>query len=164
MMKTRPRPARKSGSASPPLPLATTAAPWPLEERPGFLIRRLHQLHVALFAEETQGMGVTPVQYSLMSALAERGQADQTRLARDVALDRSTTAATLARLEQRGWVSRSRAAEDARAVLCRLTPAGRRMLATMEGGARAAHRRTLERLSPKDAAELARLMRAALGA
>jgi DNA-binding MarR family transcriptional regulator len=162
-MKPHPAPARKRGTAVPALHPPATAAPWPLEERPGFLIRRLHQLHVALFAEETEGAGVTPVQYSLMSALAARGEADQTRLARDVALDRSTTAATLARLDQRGWVSRARAAEDARAVLCRLTPAGRRMLATMEAGARAAHRRTLERLSPEEARALTRLLRAALG-
>ena len=25
---------------------------WPLEQRPGYLIRRLHQIHVALFQEK----------------------------------------------------------------------------------------------------------------
>ena len=33
----------------------------PLQERPGFLIRRLHQIHVALFIEECAADSVTPV-------------------------------------------------------------------------------------------------------
>ena len=163
-MTTRPGPACKEGTASSALPPITTSAPWPLEERPGFLIRRLHQLHVALFAEATRGSDVTPVQYTLLSAIAARGEADQTRLAQDAALDRSTTAATLARLERRGWVARLRGAKDARAVLCRLTPAGSRHLAEMGAGARAAHARTLARLSPAEAAALVALLRKALGA
>ncbi len=52
--------------------------PWPLNERPGYLIRRLHQIHVALFQEVCAGLEITPLQYSLLSALAARGTADQT--------------------------------------------------------------------------------------
>ena len=55
----------------------------PLLARPGFLIRRLHQLHCALFTEETRDFGITPVQYSLMTALDERGELDQNSLALD---------------------------------------------------------------------------------
>ena len=38
--------------------------------RPGFLIRRLHQIHVAMFIEEFKSTNITPVQYGLMSAVA----------------------------------------------------------------------------------------------
>ena len=49
----------------------------PLQERPGFLIRRLHQIHVALFMEECAPEGITPVQYSILSALDQMGTAEQ---------------------------------------------------------------------------------------
>jgi len=70
---------------------------WPLSQRPGFLIRRLHQIHVALFQEACGKFDVTPLQYSLLSALAARKTADQTTLAADIALDRTTTTGALKR-------------------------------------------------------------------
>ena len=48
-----------------------------LWERPGFLIRRLHQIHVALFLEECREFDVTPVQYALMTALIVTPGLDQ---------------------------------------------------------------------------------------
>ena len=41
-----------------------------LSDRPGFLVRRLHQIHLALFAEECAGLDITPVQYSIMTVAA----------------------------------------------------------------------------------------------
>jgi DNA-binding MarR family transcriptional regulator len=134
---------------------------WPLAERPGLLIRRLHQLHLALFAAQVRGL-VTPVQFSLLSALAARGGADQTTLAADVALDRSTAAATLARMEAHGWIARGRDEADGRARLCRMTEAGHALLAQVEPLAREAHRQTLAALPPEEARHLMALMRAAL--
>src|SRR5205814_8341576 len=80
--------------------------PWPLGQRPGFLVRRLHQIHVALFQERCAAFEITPLQYSLLSALAVRGTADQTTLAGDVALDRTTTTGALKRLQTRGFIQR----------------------------------------------------------
>ena len=57
--------------------------PWPLSQRPGFLIRRLHQIHVALFQEACGEFEITPLQYSLLSALAARETADQGFAVRD---------------------------------------------------------------------------------
>ncbi len=74
---------------------------WPLSQRPGFLIRRLQQIHVALFQEACGQFEVTPLQYSLLSALAARETADQTTLAADIALDRTTTTGALKRLAAR---------------------------------------------------------------
>ena len=80
---------------------AKTESHWPLEERPGYLIRRLHQIHVALFQEKCAAFEITPLQYSLLTALAKRGTADQTTLAADIALDRTTTTGALKRLQSR---------------------------------------------------------------
>src|SRR3954466_13609845 len=82
-------------------------ASWPLDQRPGYLIRRLHQIHVALFQAKCAAYDITPLQYSLLTALAKRGTADQTALAQDIALDRTTTTGALKRLQARGFVDRS---------------------------------------------------------
>jgi DNA-binding MarR family transcriptional regulator len=155
-------PARNRGKDASATPDSSAEEAWPLADRPGFLIRRLHQLHVALFMELTAEFGVTPVQYSLLSAIAARGTADQSTLAADVALDRSTAAGTLGRLEARGLIQRRRDASDGRAMLCTLTSAGRALLPRIEPAAREAHRRTLAALDRGDTAQLTRLLRAAL--
>jgi MarR family transcriptional regulator, lower aerobic nicotinate degradation pathway regulator len=126
--------------------------PWPLSQRPGFLIRRLHQIHVALFQEACGEFEVTPLQYSLLSALAVRGTADQTTLAADIALDRTTTTGALKRLAARRLVERTINKDDRRARRCRLTPSGTALLATIEKSARAAHRRTIAELNEREQA------------
>jgi MarR family transcriptional regulator, lower aerobic nicotinate degradation pathway regulator len=120
---------------------------WPLGQRPGFLIRRLHQIHVALFQKKCAAFEVTPLQYSLLSALARRGTADQTTLAADVALDRTTTTGALKRLQSRKFIERTVDRRDRRAQICRLTKAGANLLRQMEASARAAHRDTVADLS-----------------
>ena len=123
---------------------------WPLAQRPGFLIRRLHQIHVALFHKRCGAFEITPLQYSLLSAIAERGTADQTTLAADVALDRTTTTGALRRLQARNLVMRSVDRLDRRAQICQLTKSGAQLLRQIESSARAAHRETLVNLSEAD--------------
>ncbi|WP_454918118.1 MarR family winged helix-turn-helix transcriptional regulator [Xanthobacter sediminis] len=138
----------KGSARSPHVTLdAAPEADWPLFERPGFLARRVHQIHVSLFAELCAPFGVTPVQYSLLSALADRNEADQTTLSRLVALDRTTTTGALKRLEARGLVRRGTSPTDRRSQSCSLTDEGRALLAEMEAAARQAHAATVEMLS-----------------
>ena len=132
------KPAQKSGNS------------WPLGQRPGFLIRRLHQIHVALFQKRCAAFEITPLQYSLLSALAERGTADQSTLAADVALDRTTTTGALKRLQSRNFVERSIHHRDRRAQICRLTRAGVTLIRRIDAPARAAHQETVADLSKAD--------------
>ncbi|MDE5443860.1 MarR family transcriptional regulator [Bradyrhizobium sp. CSA207] len=90
------------------------------------------------------------MQYSLLSALAVRETADQTTLAADIALDRTTTTGALKRLAARGLVERAVNKDDRRARSCRLTPAGAALLVKIEGPARRAHRATLGDLSARE--------------
>jgi MarR family transcriptional regulator, lower aerobic nicotinate degradation pathway regulator len=133
--------------------------PWPLSQRPGFLIRRLHQIHVALFQEACGEFEITPLQYSLLSALAVRGTADQTTLAADIALDRTTTTGALKRLAVRRLVERAVNKDDRRARLCKLTSSGAALLATIEKSARIAHRRTIAELDEREQALFIDMMR-----
>ncbi|MDB5631408.1 MAG: transcriptional regulator, MarR family [Tardiphaga sp.] len=132
--------------------------PWPLPQRPGFLIRRLHQIHVALFQEACGAFEMTPLQYSLLSALAVRGTADQTTLAADIALDRTTTTGALKRLEARNLVERPVSDDDRRARICKLTPAGAALLGKIESAAREAHRATLGNLTKAEQAVFIAMM------
>jgi MarR family transcriptional regulator, lower aerobic nicotinate degradation pathway regulator len=130
--------------------LRKTEPSWPLDQRPGFLIRRLHQIHVALFQKNCAAFEITPLQYSLLSALAKRGTADQTTLAADVALDRTTTTGALKRLQSRRFIGRAIHSRDRRAQVCRLTKAGEALLREIERSARAAHFETVADLSKAD--------------
>ena len=149
--------------------MAEKAAPrrrdnWPLEKRPGYLIRRLHQLHVALFQKKCAAFDLTPLQYSLLSALAKCGVADQTTLAAEVALDRTTTTGALKRLQARKFIERAVHGRDRRAQMCRLTKSGARLLRQIEASARAAHHETLEGLSKAEQQRFIRMMQKVLAA
>jgi|SRR5579862_78848 len=121
--------------------------------RPGFLIRRLHQIHTSLFLEETQAFDITPVQYSLMTALVEHGEVDQMTLALEIGLERTSVAEVIPRLESRGLLKRKQSAHDARAKLVRLTAKGRALVARMRPAVQRAHDRTLDDL-PKSQRDL----------
>ena len=130
-----------------------------LPARPGFLIRRLHQIHVALFAEECAAFSITPVQYSLLSLLATQPGVDQATLAVAVGVDRATTANVVARLEKRGLLHRRPGPTDKRVKLVEPTAAGLRLLARIDPHARRAHERTLQALPARDRIQFARLLR-----
>ena len=52
-----------------------------LEEQPGHYIRRLQQIAVAIFLEETQAHGITPVQFSARHVACRQPNLDQRTLA-----------------------------------------------------------------------------------
>jgi DNA-binding MarR family transcriptional regulator len=122
----------------------------PLFKRPGFLIRRMHQIHGFLFAEETGEFNITPVQYSLLTALDALGEMDQNTLAIEVGLERSSVAEVIPRLHARGLVNRTQAAHDKRLRLVKLTPQGKRLVAKMAPAVQRAHDRTIDHLSPAE--------------
>ena len=98
------------------------------------------------------------MQYSLMSALSLRSAADQTTLAADIALDRTTVTGALKRLQARGLIERATSRQDRRAQECRLTRAGVRMLLEMEEPARRVHDETVAALSAEEQATLIALL------
>src|SRR5262245_22870620 len=70
----------------------------PLWGRPGYLLRRLHQIHYALFFEECAEYEITPVQYGLLTTLSLNPNLDQNSLARELGIDRTNVADVLNRL------------------------------------------------------------------
>ncbi len=96
-----------------------------LWDRPGFLVRRLHQIHVAMFHEECGNFGITPVQFGLLTILDRKSPLDQVTLAAEVGIDRTNVADVVARLESRGLVERRANPSDRRTRLVSITEDGR---------------------------------------
>ena len=102
--------------------------PLDLYEEPGHLIRRAHQIAVAMFYEKL-GREVTPVQYAVLRMVSECPGLDQVTLAQKVALDTSTTADIAVRLETKGWIVREVLPRRQRRLI--LTPEGQSLLARL---------------------------------
>jgi DNA-binding MarR family transcriptional regulator len=125
----------------------------PLEElyrRPGFMIRRVHQIAVSLFIEETGKLGATNRQYGILFVLEHRPGIDQISVAGLLGLDRSTTGMVLTKLEDDGLVVRSVDASDRRRHSLQLTRAGKRLLSQLAEPARRARARVLSAFTPRE--------------
>jgi DNA-binding MarR family transcriptional regulator len=137
-----------------PEPQATTTTDkWrtkTLMSRPGFLIRRLYQIHVSIFAEECAAETITPVQYSVLASLDQSGAIDQATLSRAVALDRTSVADIVTRLERRRLLKRRVSLHDRRMMLSELTNQGRALLERLEAASARAHERTISSLPEKE--------------
>lgn len=121
----------------------------PLRARPGYLVRRLHQIHSAIFADECRDFGITPVQYGLLTALKEHPSSDQVTLGREVGIDRTNVADVLERLAERGLVKRERSAKDRRSMIASLTAQGDKLVQAMNMRMLRAQERLLEPLQPE---------------
>ncbi len=125
---------------------------------PGHSIRRLHQIAVAIFLQETEAHGVTPVQYAALQSVADAPGVDQRTLARRIGLDTSTVAGVLDRLESRGLLSRGAAPDDRRVRRLTLTDDGRALLGALVPDMLRAQQRMLEPLPKPERAEFMRML------
>jgi MarR family transcriptional regulator, lower aerobic nicotinate degradation pathway regulator len=92
--------------------------------RPGFLIRRLHQIQVGLFTEECGKFDITPVQFGFLTVLYEEGELDQITLSAAVGVDRTSGADVIKRLARRALLTRMPSTIDRRAKVVRITDEG----------------------------------------
>jgi len=114
-----------------------------LYRRPGFMIRRAHQISVSMFIEETGALGITNRQYGILLVLKHRPGIDQITVAKLLGLDRSTAGMVLEKLERAGLVGRVVGKSDRRRRTLKLTAAGERMLRTLAAPAQRAQERVL---------------------
>jgi len=125
---------------------------------PGHLIRRAHQVAVAIFMEETSGFEVTPVQFAILNALLEDPGEDQVTLARKVAFDAATFGSVIGRLEARGWVRREADATDRRRKRLWVTAEGAAAARKMKRSVGKVQARILQPLSDAEQAQLVQLL------
>ncbi len=130
-----------------------------LYNRPGFLLRRAHQISVSLFMEATAELGVTTTQYGVLLILHHFEGLDQISLAKKVGLDRSTTGLVLKKLEQKGLVVRTNDPGDLRRKIIVLTARGERMLDKLTAPAANAQAAALEPFSDQEASQFKDLLK-----
>jgi DNA-binding MarR family transcriptional regulator len=129
-----------------------------LWSRPGFLVRRLNQIHYALFFEECKSHNITPVQYGILTALSLSPWLDQTQIGLELGLDRTTTADVVKRLQERGLVERRVNPEDRRSRQALITKEGLRVMGALQEGMLRSQNRLLEPLTPRNRAIFMKLL------
>ncbi len=129
-----------------------------LYQRPGFLIRRAHQIAVSVFLEETGALGITNRQYGILLLLNEQPGIDQISVAKLLGLDRSTTGMVVDKLEKDGLVQRRALRSDRRKHSLALTRAGEAMLKRLIEPARPPQTRFPAVLAPGERTEFVRLL------
>ena len=121
-----------------------------LWSRPGFLVRRLNQIHYSMFFEECKEENITPVQYGILTVLSLNPWLDQTAIGYELGLDRTTSADVIKRLEEKGWVERRVNPSDRRSRQVLTTPEGLRVMAQLQESMARSQQRLLQPLSPRD--------------
>ncbi|MBI5274903.1 MAG: MarR family transcriptional regulator [Burkholderiales bacterium] len=126
-----------------------------LYARPGFLLRRAHQISAAVFEDECRALGLTPAQFGVLTVLRSHPGLGQSSLARALGFDKVTVLRVLRGLQARGLVDRAPADGSRRNVCVALTQAGHDILKQAQKPAERAYRRLL---APLDAAQQAQLL------
>ena len=121
-----------------------------LSRRPGFLLRRAHQVAVAIFAEEVGPIALTPPQHNVLSAVNAHPGLHQTEVSRLVGYDRATVGAVLAGLEARGLIRRAGSTLDRRLKTLTLTRRGRQLLADSDAAMERINDRIVASLAPRE--------------
>lgn len=146
------------GKAGAALHSAAMAKSFDFRHAPGHLIRRAHQVAVAVFMEETAEHDVTPVQFAILNSLIDQPGEDQVTLAREVAFDAATFGSVIARLESKGWVRRAADESDRRRKRLWITPAGEKAAQRMKRAVTRVQTRLLSPLDPQERQQLIRLL------
>lgn len=126
-----------------------------LDDLPGHYIRRLQQIAVGIFMDETEDVNITPVQFALLFASSKEAGLDQRTLAGRIGLDTSTIGAVVDRLESRELIERKVSPEDKRVRLLSVTPTGKSLLQSVMPAMLRAQERML---APLPAADRSRFM------
>jgi DNA-binding MarR family transcriptional regulator len=121
-----------------------------LSRRPGFLLRKAHQVAVAIFAEEVGSIALTPPQHNVLSAVHARPGSHQTEISRMVGYDRATVGAVLAGLEARELIKRDGSARDRRLKTLKLTRRGRQLLEASNAAMERINERIVAPLAPRE--------------
>src|SRR3954451_11262335 len=126
-----------SSTAKLPAPLMRLYA------RPGFLLRRAHQISAAVFEDECRELGLTPAQFGVLTILKAHPGMGQSSLARALGFDKVTVLRVLRGLESRGLVDRAPAGDNRRNVSVTLTAAGADLLQQAQRPAERAYKRLM---------------------
>lgn len=129
-----------------------------LYARPGFLLRRAHQISAAVFEDECRSVGLTPAQFGVLTVLQASPGLDQSSLARALGFDKVTVLRVLRGLQARGLVSRSPAPGNKRSLSVALSLEGEKLLKQSQKPAERAYNRLMMPLTSDQQGQLVLLL------
>ena len=137
------------------------AAPLPLEESLGFQVRDLNRLMQRALALRIAPAGVAPGAWYFLRVLWEEDGLTQRELAARIGMQEPTAVIALRGMEQAGWITRIRSAEDRRKVHVHLTQPGRALREALLPEARAVLGAATQGMTEEERATLLSLLRRA---
>ena len=127
-----------------------------LQDQIGFVLRKAHQRHLAIFALRIADL--TPPQFAALAKLADVGETSQNQLGSLIAMDAATVKGVIDRLKARGLVELTKHDADKRRLMVSLTTEGRETVERLIPLAEAITAETLAPLSRKEATTLLKLL------
>jgi DNA-binding MarR family transcriptional regulator len=133
-------------------------APSRLRSMPSWLLNQVALPAQRIVADVLGGVGARRPHYAVLAALEEFGPASQAALGRRCGIDRSDMVALVNELAATGRLERTRDPDDRRRNVIAITDAGREFLSDLGRLLQDAQNDLLAPLSPRERAELARLL------
>lgn len=130
--------------------------PYILDDQIGFVLRRVTQRHLAIFAAAIPE--VTTTQFAVLARLRESGPQSQNHLGRATAMDAATIKGVVDRLARLGFVATAADPDDRRRLTVTLSDAGEALFAARSATALKVSADTLAPLSPEEQATLKALL------
>ena len=129
-----------------------------LYARPGFLLRRAHQISTAVFEDECKNLSLTPAQFGVLSVLDASPGLDQSSLGRALGFDKVTIMRVMRGLETRGLIARTFTPTNRRNLSITLTADGLALLSATHEPAENAYGRLMAPLTPEQRVQLVSLL------
>lgn len=133
-----------------------TETAYNLDEQVGYVLRRVTQRHLAIFAQMIPEL--TTTQFAVLARLAQLGPLSQNLLGRETSMDAATIKGVVDRLTRQGLVATAPDAGDRRRLTVTLTEAGQALYARRAATALQVTKATLAPLSPEEQAALLGLL------
>ena len=130
--------------------------PYLLDDQIGYLLRRVNQRHLAIFADAIPQL--TTTQFAALARLAQLGPQSQNLLGRETAMDAATIKGVVERLSRQGLVSTAPDPNDRRRLTVSLTEAGALAYAKAMDAAFTVTEKTLAPLTEDEAEVLHKLL------
>jgi len=138
---------------------STALAGYAVEDQAGFLIRRAHQRHAAIFQDGMAALDLTPTQFTALIKVVELGRVTQNLLGRLTAMDPATIQGVVRRLTARALVQRMPDPMDRRTAVLVATESGVALAAEAVAAARRITEATLAPLAPEEREQFVSLLR-----
>jgi DNA-binding MarR family transcriptional regulator len=146
-----------------PAPTKTSQSLARLYARPGFLLRRAHQISAAVFEDACRELALTPAQFGVLTVLQSHPGMGQSSLARALGFDKVTVLRVLRGLQSRGLVQRVPAEDNRRNISVTLTDEGAELLQRAQKPAEKAYRRLMAPLNREQQEQLLELLQLLTG-